>query len=85
MPLGEMVLNTQSTVQLPLLSLPNVSVGVIVRDEEMNVVMGYVVLEATGRPLGFCGFYIRRENYRVWKAAETTKILNKKATPRSVQ
>jgi len=80
-----MVLNTQSTVQLPLLSLPNVSVGVIVRDEEMNIVMGYVLLEATGRLLGFCDFYTRRENYRIWKAAETTKILNKKATPRSVQ
>lgn len=80
-----MVLNTQSTVQLPLLSLPNVSVGVIVRDEEMNIGMGYVLLEAIGRLLGFCGFYIRRENSTVWKAAETTKILSKKATPRSVQ
>jgi hypothetical protein len=80
-----MVLKKQSTVQLPLFSLPNASVGVTVRDEEMNIAKGYVLLEATGRLLGLCGFYTRREDCTVWKAVETTKILSKNATPRSVQ
>jgi hypothetical protein len=39
--------------------------------------IGYVFLEATGRLLGIWDFYVRKEHYRKWSAAKTTKILNK--------
>jgi cellulose synthase/poly-beta-1,6-N-acetylglucosamine synthase-like glycosyltransferase len=41
-------------------------------------VVAYVLLEGLGRVLGIWDFYVRKRHYRVWNAAHTTKILNKK-------
>jgi glycosyltransferase involved in cell wall biosynthesis len=40
-------------------------------------IIAYVFLEATGRLLGIWDFYARKEHYRKWSAAKTTKILEK--------
>ncbi len=40
--------------------------------------VAYVLLEGLGRVLGIWDFYVRKRHYRVWNAANTTKILNKK-------
>lgn len=45
---------------------------------KVNHIIGYVILEVTGRLLGIWDFYIKRRDYRLWSAAQTTKILNEK-------
>lgn len=44
---------------------------------KLHHIMGYVLLEGSGRLLGIWDFYVRRKHYRIWSAARTTKILNK--------
>jgi len=48
------------------------------RPSKVSLIIGCVILEVTGRLLGIWDFYIRRRQYRVWSAAQTTKILNEK-------
>lgn len=47
--------------------------------------IGYVFLEATGRLLGIWDFYVRKEHYRKWSAAKTTKSLDKNGITSSVR
>lgn len=51
--------------------------------EKVGYVIGYVLLEGLGRLLGIWDFYVRGRTYRVWHAAQTTKSLNSRDTPRS--
>jgi len=44
---------------------------------KVHHIIGYVFLETTGRLLGIWDFYAKKENYRKWGAARTTKNLDK--------
>ena len=58
-----------------------------IRDNPKRVihVVGYVLLEATGRLLGVWDFYFKKRHYRIWSVAQTTKILNGEDITRSTR
>ena len=48
-------------------------------------IVGYVLLEATGRLIEIWGFYFKKRHYRIWSVAQTTKILNREDITRSTR
>lgn len=55
------------------------------KPSKASYIVGFVFLEAAGRLLGIWDFYIKKRYYRVWSAAQTTKILTKKQISWSVK
>lgn len=52
--------------------------------DRINYIVGYVLLEATGRLLGTWDFYVMKRHYSIWCTAETTKDLDEVGKSRSI-